>query len=108
MIRWFKAFLIFARMARWSPRPEWEPTDAQALNHFLTSPTGIKLKMLMDHSAADANLRATQFASPVHCGWACGFRGLQAFILSLTAAVGDPGTTEAQTQDADSLEHLRP
>lgn len=109
MMRWLRACLIFARVAAF-PRvaPKWEQTDAVALTHFLSTPSGVKFRMITDQMCANNNSRAVQRASQWDCGVAVGFSASRAMLLSLTDSGPTPETTEDQTQGADNLDHLVP
>lgn len=109
MMRWFRTFIIFARTVHFGGvLPKWEKMDSVALAHFLSTPTGVKLRMHLDQAVTENNNFAVQKATPWHCGWACGYKGFRAFILSLTEIGSTADNPEDQTQDADPLEHLRP
>ena len=47
LLRFIKAALIFARHQAWVDAPKWEASDAKALEQFLTSPAGQKLRAML-------------------------------------------------------------
>lgn len=113
MIRYLRAMLIFARHFPLCPRdcPEWDHDDAVAFALFLNSSAGRKLVQLIRYQEQSCNADAVlkkdrhEYAS----GFAAGFRGGMAWIVSLSEKrTPQSAPTEEDSEPEDSLEHLRP
>ncbi len=93
MLRWVRAFYLFASHARYVPAPEWTDEDSANLAKFLTTASGIKLRMKLEANIAAMNEEATFKSTAYACGWARGYRALWAYFQALSPArelSGDP------------------
>jgi hypothetical protein len=101
LFRYIKAMLIFARFQPWVNQPEWKAEDAKALERFLVTPTGHKLKakllnlVLRQQASAINNTKDLEF----NAGVAVGQRALVAGIESM--ADQTQFTEQGETDDAD-------
>ena len=81
-----RAFKLFHSRASLTPAPEWTEEDARHLAWFLGAATGRKLSAILTNEIAAANERAAlSKGSAFECGWACGYRGLLAWLQALAA-----------------------
>jgi hypothetical protein len=81
-----RAFNLFYGRVSLTPAPEWTEEDARHLAWFLGAATGRKLSAILTNEIAAANERAAlSKGSAFDCGWACGYRGLLAWLQALAA-----------------------
>lgn len=100
MLRYLKAMYIFARFQAWVDGIDWTKDDATALNHFLGSPSGYKLRLAL------LNMQLRQQATAVttttrlefEAGYCNGQKGAIAFITSMADLTQFP---EEGLDDAD-------
>lgn len=98
-IRYLKAMVLFARFQPWVDQPEWKAEDAQALTHFLASPTGARFSrmllnlVLRQQASALSSTKDLKF----NAGYSTGQRAAVAAIESLAdlAQFTEQGETDA-------------
>lgn len=84
--------------------PDWEPEDRQRWRSFLNSPTGQKLQAKLRHGEyriAVAAVEADPADAVQACGRASGFRGLAAYLFSLSAPDEPQSTDTAQPDEGE-------
>lgn len=110
MKRFFRSFFIFLRCPGFVPAQEFSDADSRALQSFLASNTGAKLRRILRANIAAGNQSAAESKGDAFtCGMACGYAALNAWLETLSAHGDSPPQPETDPfAGADELEHLRP
>lgn len=106
LLRFIKAALIFARHQAWVNEPKWEPSDAKALEQFLTSPAGQKLRAFLLNAVLKQQAIALSESKAGNLAFEAGYCNGQKGIISVIEALSDAKSfSEQGDTDSDPATH---
>lgn len=96
-------------MFSWREHLAWTDADSRALQAFLGTSTGRKLRQMVENETIAANERAVMGRGDVFAsGCAAGFKGMWAFVWSFANFQAQPEESPASNNEvAAGLEHLQ-
>lgn len=106
LLRFIKAAIIFARHQAWVNEPKWEAADAKALEQFLNSPPGQKLRAFLLNTVLKQQAIALSESKVGNLVYEAGYCGGQKGIISAIEALSDAKAfSEQGDTDSDPATH---